>query len=175
MAIDQDTIVRALLTERARLFAFIWSIVRDLHIAEDVFQEVSLLALNKREEIESAEALPHWFRGVARHKALKAIAAKGRSPVTLDDQLIEMMEPHWAAAEQSSASDAAEALRRCLGGLNENNRRLVTMRYAQGMSGVEVAKRLNRTAETVYKALSRVHNTLADCVRRRMNGEITDG
>jgi DNA-directed RNA polymerase specialized sigma24 family protein len=47
MALDSPAIVRLLMAERSRLFSYTWAIVGDVHLAEDVFQEVSLLAIEK--------------------------------------------------------------------------------------------------------------------------------
>ncbi len=47
MALEQATVVRILMAERSKLLAYIWSIVRDEHAVEDVFQEVSILAVEK--------------------------------------------------------------------------------------------------------------------------------
>ena len=51
MGLDSPTIVRLLMAERSRLFAYTWVIVGDVHLAEDVFQEVSLLAVEKGSEV----------------------------------------------------------------------------------------------------------------------------
>ena len=48
MALSETIIVRVLLAERAKLLAYIWVIVRDAHLVEDVFQEVAALAVQKR-------------------------------------------------------------------------------------------------------------------------------
>ena len=45
MSIDQPTAVKGLMKDRARLIAYIYAIVRDWHLAEDLFQDVSALAI----------------------------------------------------------------------------------------------------------------------------------
>ena len=39
----------------------------------------------------------------------------------------------------------------------------------------KVAEVLGRKVETVYKALSRIHSTLGECVRRRIREEAPNG
>src|SRR5690348_1188332 len=92
MPIDQPTLVRALLRDRARLHGFIWAIVRDEDLAEDVLQEVMLLALAKRETIDSESQLPGWTRKAARFKSFEALRRKHATPVTLDDRVIDLLE-----------------------------------------------------------------------------------
>ena len=56
MPVNEDTVVRTLLSHRLGLLAYIEAIVRDTHLAEDVFQDVSSLAFQKREQIDDAGA-----------------------------------------------------------------------------------------------------------------------
>ncbi len=70
VSLSESDLVQRLLEERVRLLAYIWAIVRDSHVAEDVFQEVSLLAVRKRSEIVDQTAFPVWLRKSARFCAL---------------------------------------------------------------------------------------------------------
>lgn len=167
MALNEDTIVKALLRDRATLFAYIWSIVRDAHVAEDVFQEVSLLALHKRGELREAEALPTWLRRSARNLSLKALRRLGRAPALLDEKLLDLLEGQWERQEATPAAETLEALKHCLAELSPYARQVITLRYAQGLSGEGVAAKLGRKAEAIYKVLTRAHGALAECVRRR--------
>ena len=54
---QQDRVIRTLVSERAKLLAYAWSILRDEHAAEDVYQEAMLLAVQKCDEIPNAAAL----------------------------------------------------------------------------------------------------------------------
>ena len=67
---DRDSVVRLLVSERTKLLASIRAMDRDEHLAEDVFQDVSIVAVNKCEEIRDARAFPAWARQVAHYKAL---------------------------------------------------------------------------------------------------------
>ena len=69
MAVDQKIIVRVLLRDRGKLLAYIGAIVRDAHIAEDVLQEVSMLALEKQEQILNEAAVLPWMRTAARFRS----------------------------------------------------------------------------------------------------------
>ena len=47
-------------------------------------------------------------------------------------------------------------------------RKLVDLRYRQNVSGKEVARKLSLPVNTVYVAMSRIHRTLSECVRRHL-------
>lgn len=169
MAVTPTDIVKVLMRERDRLFAYVWSIVGDIHVAEDVIQEVSLLAADKGGEVANEHALLVWVRKAARLKALEALRSTARRPVPLDDSVLEQMEPHWAKYDRVDSAEMVEALRVCMEKLTENNRRLLKLRYVDGLRMGEVARALGRKAATVYQAMSRLHANLAECVQRRLS------
>ena len=72
----------------------------------------------------------------------------------------------WPAKE--SAEAAHDALAHCMEKLTANNRELLRLRYFERRSGAEVASAMSRKLETVYQALARIHKTLGDCVRSRL-------
>jgi RNA polymerase sigma-70 factor, ECF subfamily len=167
MAIENDILVRVLLRDREKLFAYCWAIVRDPHLAEEVFQEVSMLALQKRDSIADAQHLAGWLRHAARRKALEAVRDRRAKPTLLDNALLDLLEPEWQRWDDTPSATLLDALRDCVGRLGANARELIDLRYGQGLKSSRIAEKLHRKIETVYVALSRVHGKLAECVRLR--------
>ena len=62
----------------------------------------------------------------------------------------------------------ADALNDCLEGLSEKARETIKMRYFEGLRGKQVAEKLGRKPEAVYKALQRIYVTLAECIERKL-------
>lgn len=170
MGLDQGTVVRILISERVKLFAYICAIVRDEHMAEDVLQEVSMLMLDKREELRDANALPIWLRRAARLTALTAMRRQTRRPVLMDESLLDRIDPFWDALDREP-TDRTEALSRCVDRLTPTAREVLRLRYVENLSGQQLADRTGRKLDSVYMALSRIHARLADCVRRQLAGE----
>lgn len=167
MPVDHQTILRIQMRERAKLFSYIWSIVHDEHIAEDVFQDVGVLAMEKAREIHDAGHLKHWMIRTARFKALKAVRSK--HTLVFADETLDCLESKWEKVDaDNDPAEMVTALRGCLNTLTPNAKRLVKMRYVDGMPGLEIAASLGRKAESIYSALSRIHRVLAECVRGRL-------
>jgi DNA-directed RNA polymerase specialized sigma24 family protein len=61
----QERAVLILMRERVKLSAYIWSFLRNEHVAEDVFQEVSMALLGHIDEIGDEEHLIRWLRQAA--------------------------------------------------------------------------------------------------------------
>jgi RNA polymerase sigma-70 factor, ECF subfamily len=171
VSLEVEQIVRVLMAERNKLVAYAWSILGDFNLGEDVVQEVALLAMAKGGEVADPPRLKVWLRRATRLKALEAIRQKKRTAAILSEEALDKLEPHWDAYHQQSelAEPAmAEMLRACFQDLTDNQRRLLTLRYADGLRSSEIAERLEMNVETVYRALTRAHRSLADCVQGKL-------
>jgi RNA polymerase sigma-70 factor (ECF subfamily) len=171
MSLGHDIIAASLMRRRAELLAYIWAITADEHIAEDVLQEVCRLAILKSDEIHDADHLLPWARTTARFVALNALRKTRRDTLTLDESLLDLLESHWSRPPATADADQVDALRRCLGRLSPSARRLVQLRYTDNISGSELAEIVGQKTRSVYTALSRIHRTLGDCIRRMLSAE----
>jgi RNA polymerase sigma-70 factor (ECF subfamily) len=166
----QERAVALLLSHRAMLLGYVVSIVRDPDLAEDVFQNVAVVVLDKAGAVARDEDFPAWARRVARLESLTALRKRKRAPELLDHSVLEMLEGHWSATETAPAP-ARKALRECVERLSPYARQLIHMRYVENLSALAVAERLNRSPNTIYVALSRTYRHLAGCVQRRLARE----
>ena len=167
MAVEQAVVVRVLVAECAKLLAYIWSIVRDEHTMEDVFQEISILAVEKREQIDNEQGLLPWLRQTAKFCSLRALCSRGKL-VSLDDDLLLKLDVAWSAYDSLPSTSLVDSLLACVSQLSPYAQRIVALRYVDGLSGIEVAARLQREVRTIYMALSRIHNSLRRCMQERL-------
>lgn len=167
---DRDEALRLFLARRGLLIGYILSIVRDGPLAEDVFQELSLILLRKHREIRDREHLEGWIRATARLESLSALRARRKAPIPLAPAILDLLEGEWARPERRQAPARIEALRRCLDRLGPRARRLLDMRFREGRSGQELAAAMESPLNTVYVSLSRIYRGLEGCVRARLAG-----
>jgi RNA polymerase sigma-70 factor (ECF subfamily) len=165
--IDQEPLIIQLLRERVKLLAYIRAIVRDDHLAEDVFQEIAVLAVRKRHEIRDERHFLGWMRLASRHQALKVLRRR-QHHLLLDEALLDRLEEQWAEQDHDSSADLLEALRYCLDRLSPYAQNLVKLRYAEGVSGERLAEIVDRSLNTVYVALTRIHRSLGNCIKQRL-------
>jgi RNA polymerase sigma-70 factor (ECF subfamily) len=165
---DPDHLLRLLLLHRGMLLGYILAILHDAHLAEDVFQDASLVILKKGVDLKAEEDFPRWARKVVRLTAMNALRKQQRGPDLLEPTLLDSLEQEW---EKDDGRDRTTiALRECLEALPDKARRLVELRYVAGMSGNALAARLNQPPNTVYVALSRIYRNLSACVKKRLAG-----
>lgn len=167
MSLSEEQVLRLLLSGRTLLLAYIRSIVRDAHLAEDVFQDVSIVALRKRAEVVDEVHFRGWIRRTARLEAMNVLRREGRLRQALPDGVLDALDQHWDNQDAESAHERSAWLAECLTKLTDRARQIVGWRYGDGISPARLAERLGRPINTVYVALARIHRTLGDCVRRK--------
>lgn len=172
MAIDRNTVIRLLLRERTKILAYTHAIVGEQAAAEDIFQELSIMAVDRCGEIEHERHFLGWTRTVARFKALKWRERRRSHAVLLSVEAIDRLNGAWAELDQAPAQDAVSALEKCMERLTPRARNLLHLKYGEGMDGPGLARTVSRGVRSVYTALSRIHRALGDCVRERLATEM---
>lgn len=171
MGISEDQVVRVLLREQVKVIAYIRFIVQDVHLAEDVFQDVCAEAVKRRDAIKSPAHLISWLRVTARHQSLNAIRANKKIPQLVDADLLDRFESRWQQYEDIPSSKIMQALQQCIAKLTPYARQIINLRYNDGLTGEDLASAVDRKMDTVYKSLSRTHKALGTCVRRRLSAD----
>lgn len=162
-----EAATRLLLRHRRTLFAYLNAIVRDPGLAEDLFQEVSIVILRRWEEFGEVKDFWALAREIARRQALAIVRKGGREPVPFSPEALDAIDRGFdQVAVETPARQ--EALRLCLKKLPPFWQQLVRLRYWTNLSVTEVASRLVRSENTVSVTLNRIRSRLADCVRGRI-------
>lgn len=166
--LDQEVVVRLLLQQRMELTAYIHSIVRNSHMADDVFQDVCVKAIKHHESFKDSVHLAKWARRVARNRSIDTLRRKENQALVLNEEVLELLEHDWPTGEDNDPTESITALRACMNKMTPYSREILRLRYMEGLAGTEVAETLNRKVDTIYKALTRIHIGLRDCVKRRL-------
>jgi RNA polymerase sigma-70 factor, ECF subfamily len=168
--VRQQQLTTQFLANRHSLFAFIYGFVRHTHDAEDIFQEVWVRfseALSRGTEMEDPAK---WCRGTARNLILHYWRDRQRDKVVVDQELMELVEQSFAeqAVRQDYWLARQQALRECVEELPEHSKRLLRLKYDQGLPAQTVAEELLQSAAAVLMALSRVRRALRECARQKL-------
>ena len=170
--------LRLLMRRRSQVMAYLWSIVRDEHRAEDLFQEVAILVSEKAPVVEDEARILKWILKTARYEALNMMRKQNNDKLVFSEELLDLMDVHWSQGRSNNEEkELGEALGRCLGKLNQRDRQFIRMRYVDGIRGAELASLIGRTTNATYLALSRIHQRLRECMRftLRQQGMVSDG
>jgi RNA polymerase sigma-70 factor (ECF subfamily) len=170
-SLPQDELIRTLLAQRARISAGVWLVVRDVHLAEDVFQDVMVKALAGESFTNEAHLLS-WCRVTARNVALNLMRKRGREVTTLSGDIMELLEGELQAQGGATAA-RIEALQECVEALPADSRALVDARYFEGRSCAEVAATFKMGLDAAYQRLSRLHRVLRECMEGKLHQAAT--
>ena len=167
MLVEAD-ILQALMQWRTRVSAAAWVVVRDAHAAEDIFQNVVLKALTREVNFPNEAALMSWAFITARREGLDWRRRHQRESLGLNSELLDAMEGEWQAEPSLHFGARMEALQDCLESAPESARQLLKLRYYEGCSCEQVAERMGLGLNAIYKRVSRLHETLRDCVEGKL-------
>jgi len=154
----------ALLTRHQRqVFAYIYTLVADYNLAEDLVQETNMVVCEKFHEFQPGTDFIAWACQIAWWRVRAVRQRLARSKVLFDQDVLEAV-AGTVARETAELDRRHEMLRRCLDKLNPRDRQTVLTRYEPGSSVAEAARQSGRTVEATYKALGRIRKALLDCV-----------
>jgi len=172
VCLDRNDLIRRFTANRASLLGYLRVLVRDTHLAEDLFQETCLVVLQKIETFDPTQDFDAWQRGIAANLA--------RSAWRRDRRLRLMPSPELSAALDAAhapeAGDGTECrenaarlehLHACLQGMTARQRQLLELRYQIGASLREMALATRRSAGGVQVTLSRLRQALLNCVEQK--------
>lgn len=158
---------------RFEITSHIYSITRDYHAAEDVYQETCVKAVGRINSFETTEHLMAWFRVTARNRAIDLIRSREGRYTGLSEETLAVIEQEWNADRRNGVDPRATSLTRCLKSLTPRSRQIVRMRYLENRSSREIALFIGGKIESAYQAIARIHKTLKTCIRQQQGSEST--
>ncbi|MEK0425881.1 MAG: polymerase sigma factor SigV [Planctomycetota bacterium] len=164
--LSESETIQNLMQARSRIAAAAWLLTRDYHASEDCFQNVVLKAMTKEVSFPNQAALISWALVVIRRDAMDWLDRRGRKVAMLDESVLAVLDRHQLS--QTAESLRAWALQECIASLGDEGKRLLQLRYFEGLRCQQVAQLLSLSLPAVYKRLSRLHEGLAHCVQGKM-------
>jgi len=139
---NADALAYLYVRHAADIRAYVASIVRDPHEAEDITQQVFAKLLMASPTFEPGEVpFRSWLLRVARNTAMDSMRRRRAVP--------------WGEIPERSPSDEASgdrasAIREALRSLPEDQREVLVLRHLVGLSPGEIADRLGRSKPSVH-------------------------
>ena len=171
MPISSDLIMSVVMKSRPRLHGYAWVVTGDPDLAEDVLQEVSLLALQKAEDINDETHLQGWLNETIRRQGLAARRKQLSQAVQLSSEVLAMLADVQVELHNADHTQKVRALRDCIELLGDKSRDTLNLRYGQNMKPAEIAEQTNRPVRSVYQMITRAHTSLRDCVNSKIESE----
>ena len=165
-----EKLVRA---HQARLRAYLFSRTGQTDVADDLAQEVYLVAFRLIDQYDPSRPAWPWLVGIARNELREhwRATARDRRP----DDLESLLSDRLISRDEGAAGDppdrsTIDALERCLEKLPDHSREIVRMVYQQRMNCAEAARRLSQKAGAIRTTLHRIRRALHACVQATLAG-----
>ena len=165
--VDDNEIISFLMKHRKALFAYIYAILHDHHLAEDVFQEVSVVLVQKWNKSIEIKSLWPFAREIARRKALGMLRKQKRGKLVFSDQALDAIDAGFDLI-QPQVELRKQRLLECIELLPSNWRRIVKLRYWKKMSVKLLSVKIGQSANVVSVTMNRIRARLADCVNLKV-------
>jgi len=128
------------------LFSLALKILRDHHEAEEALQEAMALIWERAGVYDAALGKPFsWAVTITRNKAIDRLRSVQRKSKLIAEAAPEIEETlsneQVSARAQAVAGDAAEAVRRALNGLPQEQRRAIELAFFGGLTHTEISEK----------------------------------
>ena len=174
MAVDGEDRTEAflrLLSEHERKLAlYVTGLVACPTDAQDILQDGKILMWRNFEKFQLGTNFPAWGRKILFHRVLAYRRQVKKKPVALlSEATLELLHDEAESAIRERRWEKRErALEGCMDKLKDDHREVVHLRYRDEASIEKIAGVVERTEGAVYRLLSRLRQSLYDCVEQEM-------
>jgi RNA polymerase sigma-70 factor (ECF subfamily) len=151
---------------QARIRAFLYTRTGSESRSDDLAQEVFLVVVRRIEDFDLSQDPFPWLMGIAKNMLRQHWKANVRSGRM--DPLEEVIAETLMQRDEEAIPDETETrlrlLKECRNRLADKARSIVQMIYFEGLSCVEVARRLGKDVNAVRTAIHRVRLRLRECM-----------
>ncbi|MBP9892012.1 MAG: RNA polymerase sigma factor [Planctomycetes bacterium] len=163
---NQDDIAALVRTHQAGIWRYLRALGCSGAEAEDLTQETFLEVLRRPFEQRNEKSSAAYLRLVARHQMLMARRKRGRE-VGLAE--VEGLDAEWNEyAGDDGGGLKVEALKECLKGLEDRERRALELRYKDEIPREEIGRALDLSDGGVKNLMERAREKLKRCMERRL-------
>ena len=142
------------------------------HQADDLAQEVFLVAYQKLEKFSGQSRFSTWIIGIARHKALQFLrnqtTQRKNNRQYFEAGLIEQQIDHLQLEQDEIGQARAEVLKSCLEELPERSAQLIDQFYFQEMTSVDIAAINDVSCSAIRTKLLRIRKVLLRCINSKL-------
>ncbi len=142
------------------------------HQADDLAQDVFLVAYQKLNVFAGQSKFSTWIIGIARRKALNFLRnqriKRKRSQQYFEAGLIEQQMSHLQLETDEVGRARAEVLKSCLTELPDRSARLIDQFYFQEMTAVEIAAMHDQSRSAIRTKLLRIRKVLLRCINSKL-------
>lgn len=162
---DRNALAALFDGEAGRLIAIARRIVRRADLAEEVVQDAFVSIWQRASQFDAPRGHARaWITTIVRNRALNLIRDNSRMDYHDGQTLADLGDRSVDALDAFDALAERDALKACLGALDETKRKAILLCYVTGLNHGEVAATLNAPLGTVKAWIRRGTIALQECL-----------
>lgn len=152
------------------LFVYLVTLLGNHEDAEEVFQETTLALWRSFDDFKPGTSFANWVKRIALHRVLTFRKKKRRQGFPQSEEFLAAVH---ASDEQRPelVRERLRALDTCVERLPDAERQMVSLRYQSNQTIPQMGRELQRSPNTIAKALKRIRRVLQRCVERTLSRE----
>lgn len=171
--LTQSDFIRLLMKHEPVLRAYARTLLPDWKSVDDVLQEASVTLWEKFSQVRDEDGFLPWAKTVVRFKALSAVDRLRRDRHVFSDRVLELLAEEAESLQAGERERSLQALRLCLEGLTSVHQELLLAPYFGDGRVTRLAEQAGKSANALYKLLTRLREKLHACIQARLREEPT--
>lgn len=161
--VSEATFVQLLSQHQRHLHSFILSLVPTFADADDVMQDTSIALWEKRTVYDSGRDFFSWACGIAHIQVLRHRRKCATDRLWFNDEVLALLASQML--EDTELFELRrEALNKCIDRLDGSDRRIVELRFQDGMNMERMSQLVGSSARSIQRTMARVRRALLRCV-----------
>lgn len=165
-----ESLILLLTQHQDQLFRYIFSLVPCEADARDILQETSVALFRKFDQYDATRPFLPWAYRFAYLQVQKHREKSARSPLLFSEDVIDLIANERAHIEPQ-LDERLRVLDGCLSKLPQQDKELVTSRYALRQGAEEMMQRFDMSRRTLFRNLELLRQRLHECVSRQLQSE----
>ncbi len=162
---DRAAFERLYAATRAKLYGVVLRILRRADLADEVMQETYLKIWNSAGQFNPALSSPiTWMVAIARNRAIDLVRKKSEVSIEEESDVLEVAGDNPDPLAKREMTEELRRLLTCMGGLDEERRRLVLLAYYSGWSREQLAAKFEKPVNTIKTWLRRALLDIRECL-----------
>ncbi len=167
---QSEQFIQLFMKHQREIYAHILIMIPNYSQADDILQETATVLWYKFADFEIGTNFAAWGKRIA-FNIVRDYFKKQRSARQLlnEDHLKEVIDR--LANNLEHLDYRMEALQSCMKKISEKDRKIIQLRYENGLSVPQISKHVKRPIQGLYKAMARIHESLLVCVKKNIASE----
>ncbi len=167
---DIKKLAQQLTALQRSLYVYIVSLIQKPVDAEDILQNANCVIWEKLDQFDPETDFTAWAYSIARYEVMTWRKKMARDRLQFSDDTLDRLA---IASEDfmSVTSSRRDAMHDCMGKLRDQDQQLIHQQYTEQLKVREIAAEAGRSEKSVYHSLSRIRQSLLECIKRTLSRE----